>query len=130
MSDIKVTRLSKSFDGKTVLDNLSLTLPAGSTTCLMAPSGYGKTTLLNILLGLLPPDSGELEGCDVRMCPVFQEDRLSPVHTARENIRPALSRHTPPAKTKKRPLFEVAFSVAVISFSSAFQGSSAEARMR
>jgi len=101
MSDIRITALSKTFEDKQVLHDLSLTLREGSITCLMAPSGYGKTTLLNILLGLLSPDAGEVSGTDCRMCPVFQEDRLSPEHTPIENIRPVLSRHTPPTETEK-----------------------------
>ena len=46
------------FDGRSVLDNLSLELPAGSRTCLCDPSGAGKTTALRIMAGLAEPDAG------------------------------------------------------------------------
>ena len=39
MDDIQIIRLTKSFSGRLVLRELSLTLPAGQITCLMAPSG-------------------------------------------------------------------------------------------
>lgn len=98
MTDICIDGLCKSFGDRQVLDRLTLRIPCDRPTCLMAPSGYGKTTLLNLILGLLTPDAGQITGADVRMCPVFQEDRLSSAHSARENLRPVLSRHTPPSE--------------------------------
>ena len=47
---MKIQHLCKSFDGKMVLDHVSLTLESGGTACLMAPSGRGKTTLLRDLI--------------------------------------------------------------------------------
>lgn len=88
MQDIVLEHISKSFDGKEVLSDFSAVFSAGRVSCLMAPSGYGKTTLLRILLGLEKPDSGcvrGLEGC--RMAAVFQEDRLCSNLSAQANIR-------------------------------------------
>lgn len=76
MQDIVLDRICKSFDGTPVLQNISAVLPAGQITCLMGPSGCGKTTLVNILLGLLPADSGTMTGLPRRLSAVFQEDRL------------------------------------------------------
>ena len=76
MQDIVLDRVCKSFDGTPVLQNISAVLPAGQITCLMGPSGCGKTTLVNILLGLLPADSGTMTGLPRRLSAVFQEDRL------------------------------------------------------
>ncbi len=76
MQDIVLDRICKSFDSAPVLQNISAVLPAGQITCLMGPSGCGKTTLLNILLGLLPADSGTITGLPRRLSAVFQEDRL------------------------------------------------------
>ena len=52
MENICVEKVSKSFGGKKVFENLSLTISGGEMNCIMAPSGAGKTTLLRILMGL------------------------------------------------------------------------------
>jgi NitT/TauT family transport system ATP-binding protein len=86
--DIRVENLCKSYGGRPVLVNLSLTFARGKKHCVMAPSGYGKTTLLRILMGLERPDSGAvygLEGC--RVAPVFQEDRLCENLSVGANLR-------------------------------------------
>mgnify|MGYP002624172081 CR=1 FL=1 len=95
MPGIEIRGIDKRFGEKQVLRNLSLTLPFGEVTCLMAPSGAGKTTLVRILLGLLKPDAGTVEGLDgKRIAAVFQEDRLMEDMSAVSNLRlfvPALS---------------------------------------
>ncbi|MEE1109847.1 MAG: ATP-binding cassette domain-containing protein, partial [Lachnospiraceae bacterium] len=55
-------------------------------TCIMGPSGTGKTTLLYLLAGLYTPSSGEI--LDVPADPVilFQEDRLLPWFNVRRNL--------------------------------------------
>lgn len=86
-----VRNLSKSYQGRTVLDHLNLELHSGETYCLMGPSGSGKTTFLRILLGLEQSDHGtvtvqaesELDG---GMVAVFQEDRLCESFNALENV--------------------------------------------
>ena len=52
--------LSKSFGSKAVLHNASFTIPKGSVSCILGKSGSGKSVLLRLLVGLLPPDSGTL----------------------------------------------------------------------
>ena len=71
---------------KTVLRNVSLTIPDGGRICLWAPSGGGKTTVLRLLIGLETPQKGHVTGNEnLRFSPVFQEDRLLPWKTAAEN---------------------------------------------
>lgn len=84
---MKIQHLCKSFDGKVVLDHVSLTLESGGTACLMAPSGRGKTTLLRCIAGLETPDSGQITGLPERIAYVFQEDRLCDGFSAVDNIR-------------------------------------------
>lgn len=84
---MKIQRLCKSFDGKMVLDHVSLTLESGGTACLMAPSGRGKTTLLRCIAGLEAPDSGQITDLPERIAYVFQEDRLCDGFSAVDNIR-------------------------------------------
>ena len=81
--------VSKSFGGTDVLRNVSLTLEPG-VTCLMAPSGAGKTTLTRILLGLERADGGEVAPKNLRWAAVFQEDRLLEGLDAAGNLRFAL----------------------------------------
>ena len=46
------------FEGMVLFDGLTLELPAGRTTCLLGPSGVGKTSLLRVIAGLLAPEAG------------------------------------------------------------------------
>jgi NitT/TauT family transport system ATP-binding protein len=88
MDDIIIKNLTKSYNGKIVLNNLNLTIKSGKTTCIMAPSGMGKTTLLRIILGLEAPDSGTISGLDnLRISAVFQENRLCEYLTPINNIK-------------------------------------------
>lgn len=90
--ELQVSRLCKAYGGKTVLRDLSFTAGPG-VTCVMAPSGGGKTTLLRILLGLETADSGTVTGAQgARWSAVFQEDRLLGGRTARENLHFVLGR--------------------------------------
>ncbi len=66
---------------------------------LWAPSGWGKTTLLRVLMGLEAPTSGSVEGVG-RVGAVFQEDRLCPQLTAEENVALVLPVEQYKAKTQ------------------------------
>ena len=46
--------MTKSYDGTTVVDRVTLDLPSGGLTCLVGPNGAGKSTLLSIVARLLP----------------------------------------------------------------------------
>lgn len=83
---LKITNLSFAFGKKTVIENLSLELNKGEILALMAPSGYGKTTLLGLVAGLLKPQKGEIENSFEKVTYVFQEPRLFPWLTVEENL--------------------------------------------
>lgn len=88
LEDIVICRLCKSYGGKMVLEDFDARLTAGAVTCLMAPSGWGKTTLLRILMGLTEADSGTVTGlAGRRLSAVFQEDRLCPYLSPADNLR-------------------------------------------
>lgn len=95
-------------DGTTVaLDDVSLRLERGSFTVLVGRSGCGKTTLLRLLAGLLPPSSGTIRPTDPtapapRIGFVFQEPRLMPWLTVADNVGFALAGRLPRVEVRTR----------------------------
>lgn len=87
MNNIMIKDLSKSFGDKQVLMNFSDSFPLGGTTVIMGESGCGKTTLINIIMGLEKADKGEISGVPKKISAVFQEDCLCEEFTAFSNIR-------------------------------------------
>lgn len=57
---LETTSLTRVFDGRRVVDDVSLTIPAGQVTCLLGPSGCGKSTTLRMIAGVDLPDAGEI----------------------------------------------------------------------
>lgn len=58
MSKIEIQNVSKRFDDKLVLDNISFSVEKGEIFGLIGPNGAGKSTLINSMIGLLQPNSG------------------------------------------------------------------------
>jgi ABC-2 type transport system ATP-binding protein len=56
---VVVESLTKRFGSRTVVDDVSFTVPAGMVAGLVGPNGAGKTTIMGMLLGLVRPSSGE-----------------------------------------------------------------------
>ena len=93
---LELNRISKSFDDKKVLQDISFEAEAGEVVALLGPSGCGKTTLLRIIAGLETADAGKilLNGQDLTDVPVFQRGfgmvfqdyALFPHKTAAENV--------------------------------------------
>ena len=65
--DIILRNISKSFNGVNIINNLSLEIPAGSKVAVTGKSGAGKSTLVNMLMGFILPDIGNIAllGMDV-----------------------------------------------------------------
>lgn len=55
---IEVQHLSKSFGAQQVLNDVSFTIEDGHTTAIVGPSGVGKSVLLKLIMGIMPPDRG------------------------------------------------------------------------
>ena len=79
--------------GYRALDDISLSVEAGSFVAIVGPSGCGKSTLLNIVAGLLTPSAGtvrvdgeRLSGLNRRATYMFQQDALLPWKTVRDNV--------------------------------------------
>lgn len=87
---MKITEVILSFDGQTVMEKFSLALPKQGLVALMGPSGAGKTTLLRVMMGLETPQSGRVDTENAKVALLFQEDRLLPWLTARQNVEAVL----------------------------------------
>ena len=87
---ITIDRLTLSYGSQQVLKDCSLRVEAGSRVALMGPSGCGKTSLINVIAGLLTPDSGKVS-VNGKVSYVFQEPALFPWLTAVDNINVVLS---------------------------------------
>ena len=87
---IRVENLTKEFDGRKVLDNISFTVEQGEVLSIVGFSGSGKSTVLKLISGLLEKDSGEIitTGGDVAM--VFQYSALFDSLNVFDNISFAL----------------------------------------
>jgi spermidine/putrescine transport system ATP-binding protein len=59
-ADLRLTRVTKKFGDFVAVDDLSLTIPAGSFFALLGPSGCGKTTTLRMVAGLEEPTAGAI----------------------------------------------------------------------
>ena len=115
MQKLEVNHISKSFDGKPVLQDVSITLNRGELVCLLGVSGGGKTTLFHIISGLLQPDSGAivLDGKDITHQPghisyMLQKDLLLPYRTIEDNVALPLllqGKKKKEARSQVSPLF-------------------------
>jgi NitT/TauT family transport system ATP-binding protein len=107
---IRVRGLSKSFGGQVLYDGFDLDLPRGKFTTIFGPNGCGKSTLINMMSGLVPFEAGSVQigGRDFRSARigyVFQNyrDSLFPWLRALENIEyPLKVRGVPRAEQRER----------------------------
>ena len=79
------------YEGETLFQGLSLTLPAGQTTCLLGPSGVGKSSLLRLIAGLAEGAEGRVgdaegRGLEGRIAYMAQQDLLLPWLRALDNV--------------------------------------------
>ncbi|MBP2655574.1 MAG: putative transporter ATP-binding protein [Firmicutes bacterium] len=106
---IKLVNVSMGFNGKSVLNNVSLEVSQGETMVIIGPSGSGKSTILRLLVGLLKPSAGEIWISDQEvshysedrfnnlrrnMGMVFQYSALFDSMTVGENVAFGLRQHT------------------------------------
>ena len=100
---LTIEHLTKQFGEKTLFRDLCLTVDGPAV--LWAPSGWGKTTLLRILMGLDTPTAGRVRGVG-RAAAVFQEDRLCPQLTALQNVTLVLPDSEKPYKEQIKADFQ------------------------
>lgn len=100
MSLLEIKNIKKSFDGQTVLKDISLSVEKGEVLGIIGPSGSGKSTLLRCATGLEKQDSGEIN-YEGTFGLVFQNFNLFPHYSVVKNITDA------PIKVQKRKKEEV-----------------------
>lgn len=85
---LKITDLCHSFGDNTVFKALSLEFPDTGAFVIMGDSGCGKTTLLNMIAGIIKPSAGEIlhSKKELKVSYMFQETRLLPWMSAAENV--------------------------------------------
>lgn len=90
---LKAEQINMSFNGRQILNDVSLTLHEGELISLLGVSGSGKTTLFNILSGLYKPDSGtvtlggeDITGKPGRISYMLQKDLLFPYRRVIDNV--------------------------------------------
>ena len=106
---VEFRRVSKAFGDRRVLDDVSLTVPAGRSLCILGRSGTGKSVTLKTIVGLIRPDAGEvrIDGRDItglrprqlaevrrRIGFLFQNAALFDSISVGENVAFPLRRHT------------------------------------
>ncbi|MBQ3791547.1 MAG: ABC transporter ATP-binding protein, partial [Clostridia bacterium] len=99
-SKLEIRHLSKTFDAKEAVKDVSFTVAKGEFLSILGPSGCGKTTLLRMMIGLIPPTSGSVfkDGEDItsvapskrKMGFVFQNYALFGNMTVVQNVEYAL----------------------------------------
>jgi len=100
---IELVDVTKSFDQLIILKNFNLQFQMEEVTCLLGPSGCGKSTILKILSGLDDNYKGTIKGLNGKKISfVFQESRLLPWLTVRENIKYVLENQVADADLDQR----------------------------
>jgi nitrate/nitrite transport system ATP-binding protein len=106
---LQLAGATKSFSGITVLRDIDLTVAEGDFVSIIGYSGTGKSTLINLIAGLLKPDSGstkmdgvEIKGPGPERGIVFQNYSLLPWLTVTENVRLAVDQIFPDLTDKER----------------------------
>lgn len=84
--NIKLKDCTVSYETEVILKDFSVELAQGKIYAITGKSGIGKTTLLNVLLGLKKAEDGEISGNSSIQAGVFQENRLFEEYTATENV--------------------------------------------
>lgn len=107
---LELKNISKSFDGISILKDISLSIGDAQIVSILGSSGSGKTTLLNLILGIIKPDSGEIIYNDTNITNtpmeqrgfniVFQDYALFPNLNAYKNITYGL-RNNPKISTQE-----------------------------
>ena len=123
---LNIRNISKSYENRIVLDEISFELEASETLSILGRSGSGKSTLLRIIAGLEIPDNGsvELDGNEITLTPthkrnigmVFQDNQLFPHLNVSGNIEFGLKMAGWPRSSRHSRIQEVLGLVGLLGF--------------
>ena len=85
--NIRIKDLYKSYGDKQIFEGLDLEFEEQAINCVMGRSGCGKTTLINMIMGIDKDFKGTIEGVPEHMGVVFQENRLCEDFSVLSNIK-------------------------------------------
>ncbi len=85
--NIRIKDLNKSYGDKQIFEGLDLEFEEHAINCVMGRSGCGKTTLINMIMGIDKDFKGTIEGVPEHMGVVFQENRLCEDFSVMSNIK-------------------------------------------
>ncbi|MCP4715812.1 MAG: ABC transporter ATP-binding protein [Deltaproteobacteria bacterium] len=122
MNIVELNSVSRLYNGKKVLDNISLKIQKGGRTVIFGPSGCGKTTVLRLIAGFIAPDMGSISiagepvsqsGCIIKppeqrnIGMVFQDLALWPHLSVEGNIEFGLKAKGLPKAARKERIREI-----------------------
>jgi len=86
-ASVEIKQIRKAYDRLKVIDGWNLAIGQGERMVVLGPSGAGKTTFLRMVAGLEQPDTGKIELSSSKTAFVFQEPRLIPWRSVKDNLR-------------------------------------------
>ena len=91
---LSIKDINKRYDGRTVYENFNIDFYVNKVNCIVGKSGCGKSTILNIISGIIPNDSNNFTSLEsIGLSYIFQEDRLIDWLTVEENIKLVAKTH-------------------------------------
>lgn len=86
MHSLRAENITKSYDGRVVVNQVNLNIVSGEIVGLLGPNGAGKTTSFYMCVGLVMPDQGRivLDGTDITKEPVYRRSRLGMAYLPQE----------------------------------------------
>jgi len=91
---LKLNNIYKAYNNEKLYENFSIEFEENKISCILGPSGLGKTTLVNMITGIIMPDSGEISlPANSKFSYVFQEPRLLEWYNVYDNVDIVLKKY-------------------------------------
>jgi len=91
---IRIENINKRYDDNVIFENFKIDFYENKINCILGKSGCGKTTLLNIISGVIQNDTKDFKGIEnLGISYIFQDDRLIEWLTVEDNIKLVIKKH-------------------------------------